>query len=361
MIKIGITQGDINGVGYEVILKTFETEEMCSLCTPIVYGSPKVATYHRKGFNNQTSFQLIDSAETAKNGVLNMVNCFGEEEQKIEYGQATEEAGKAAYIALNAALDDLKNGKIDALVTAPMNDTTVKLEEGEFPGQTEFIEQQIGEGKKSLKILISENLRIALTTTNIPVSQICSKMSKELLAEKLVILHNTLKRDFFIDSPRIAVLALNPEYNQNEENTEEKNIIVPVIEELFNRGVRCFGPYSANEHFGTGNFKNFDATLAMYNDQGTAPFNALAMNDGIAYTAGLPSIITAPSHGTEYHITGKGIADENSLRHAIYTAIDTVRNRTRFDQERRNPLKKQYFEKKDDSYKLKLDQVNDEE
>ncbi len=362
MIKIGITQGDINGVGYEIILKTFEVEEMLSLCTPVIYGSPKVATYHRKSFNCQTSFQVIDSAADAKNGQLNMVNCFGDEEQKIEYGSATQEAGTAALISLNAALADLKAGNIDALITAPMNDSTVKVEgDAAFSGQTAYIDQLTGEGRKSLNVLISDNFRVALTTTDIPVAKIAQCITRDIIAEKLVVLHNTLKRDFNIDNPRIAVLALNPKYNpENEDSTEEKEIIIPVLEELFKRGVRCFGPYAADEHFGTGNFKNFDATLAMYYDQGIAPFKALAMNDGLSYTAGLPVIVAAPAHGTEYALAGRGKADENSFRQAIYTAIDVVRNRSRFDQSRRNPLKKQYFEKRDDSDKLKLDQVGDE-
>lgn len=361
MIKIGITQGDINGVGYEVIFKTFEVEEMLSLCTPVIYGSPKAATYHRKSFNNQTSFQVIDSATEAKNGTVNMINCFGEDELKIDFGCATEDAGKAALISLNAALEDLKEGNIDALVTLPINDATVKGEEGTtFAGQKEYIDSLIGEGRRSLNLLVSDNIRIALTTNNIPISQVTQHINREIIAEKLVILHNTLKRDLYIDNPRIAVLALNPKFNPEDENTEEKECIVPVIEELFKRGVRSFGPYEADDFFGSGNFKHFDATLAMYHDQGFAPFKALAMNEGLIYSAGLPAIITSPAHGTEYAIAGKGEADESSLRQAIYTAIDVVRNRSRFDNARRNPLKKQYFEKRDDSDKLKLDQVDDE-
>lgn len=360
MIKIGITQGDINGVGYEIIFKAFETEEMLSLCTPIIYGSPKIATYHRKSFNCQTTFQVIDSADNAKKGTLNMVNCFGEEEHKIEYGNATEEAGAAALISLNAALADLKSGAIDALITAPMNDSKVKVEGASFPGQTEYIDSVTGEGRRSLNILISENIRVALATPSIPVSQIPQQITRELVAEKLVVLHNSLKRDFYLDNPRIGVLALNPEYNPDAENSEEKEIIIPVLEELFKRGVRCFGPYAADDYFGTGNYKNFDATLAMYYDQGMAPFMAITMNDGLSYTAGLPVIVAAPSHGTEYVLAGKGKADESSIRQAIYTAIDVVRNRSRFDNARRNPLKKQYFEKRDDSDKLKLDQVDEE-
>lgn len=356
MIKIGITQGDINSVNYEVILKTFETEEMLSLCTPIVYGSPKIATYHRKSIDSQITFNGTQSAEEIKRGALNVVNCFGEEEQKIELGNATEEAGKAAYVSLKKAVEDLKNGVIDALVTMPMNDQIVKLEGETFAGQDEYIQEMLGEGRRSMPVLISENFRVALATTKLPISKLSSSISRELLAEKIIVAHNTLKRDFFIDNPRIAILSLNPQYNAENECAEEKETIVPVIDELFKRGVRCFGPYAADEHFGTGNFQHFDTTLAMYYDQGNAPFKALAMNDGLCLTAGMPAVITSPDNGLDYVNAGKGIADESSFRHAIYTAIDIVRNRTRFDNERRNPLKKQYFEKRDDSDKLKLDQ-----
>ena len=188
-MKIGITSGDINGVGYELILKTFEAEEMTSMVTPVIYGSPKTATYHRKTLGCQTSFQVIESAEHAKHGTVSMINCFGEEEQKIEFGQATEEAGHAALVALDRALEDLKNGKIDALVTAPLNNSTIKLENGTpFKGQTQYIEQTIGDGRKALKIFVSNNLRIALATDKIPVSEIAPAITKESIAE--IINHN---------------------------------------------------------------------------------------------------------------------------------------------------------------------------
>ncbi len=358
-IKIGITQGDINGIGYELILNTFEAEEMASLCTPIIYGSPKVATFHRKALGNQTSFQVVEDAERAKDGVLNMVNCFGEEEQKIELGQASEEAGASALVSLNMALEDLKVGKIDALVTAPVNNATIKLEDGgTLKSQTAYIETVAGEGKKALKIFIADHLRIALATDKIPVSEIPAHINKEALAERLVILHNTLKRDFFIDNPRIAVLALNP----LADGKEEQEIIAPVIDELFKRGVRCVGPYAAEDFFGSGNYNHFDAVFAMYYDQGVSAFKSIAQDEGINFTAGLPVIRTAPAIGVCYDLAGKNlIEDEQSFRQAIYTAVDVARNRTRFDKERVNPLQKQYVSKRDDSDKLKLDQVTEEE
>lgn len=357
-IKIGITHGDINGVGYELILNTFEMEEMTSICTPIIYGSPKVATYHRKALGNEANFQVVESAETAKEGNVNMVNCFGEEEQKIEFGQATEEAGKAALVALDQALSDLKEGKIDALVTAPLNNSTIKLDNGEaFKGQTDYIEKSVGENKKALKLFIAGNLRIALATDKMPVADIPAHITREAIAERIVILHNTLKRDFYIDNPRIAVLALNPYVD----GKEEKEIIAPVVEELFKRGVRCVGPYAAEAFFGAGNQKHFDAVFAMYYDQGVSAFKAMSLNEGINYTAGLPILRTAPAIGVSYDMAGKDKTDDQAFRQAIYTAVDVVRNRARFDKERSNPLQKQYVAKRDDSDKLKLDQVTDEE
>lgn len=352
-IKIGITHGDFNGVGYELILKTFEQEEMLSFCTPVIYGSPKTATYHRKALGYTTNFHVIDSADAARDGQVNMVNCFGDEEQKIEYGLPTPEAGAAAIVSLDRAVADLKAGKLDALVTTPLNNKTVALEDGGmFLGQTDRIERLTGEGKKALKLFVFNNLRMALVTDCMPVADMPANITKDAIAESLVALHNTLKRDFFIDNPRIAVLAFNPKAN----GKEEQEIIAPVVEELFKRGVRCVGPYAAAEFFEMGNHTRFDAILAMYYDQGVPAFKALAQNDGIIYSAGLPVIRTSPAIGVNYAVAGKNETDEQSFRQAIYTAVDVARNRRRFDDERSHPLKKQYFEKRDDSDKLKLDQ-----
>lgn len=357
-MKIGITHGDINGVGYELILKTFEAEEISSICTPIIYGSPKIATYHSKALGCQVNFLVIESAEQAKDGSINLVNCFGDEEQKIELGRVTEEAGKAALTALNKALADLQDGKIDALVTAPLNNSNISLENGEvFKGQTAYIEKIAGEGKQALKMFINNNLRVALVTDYMPVTEIPANVTREGIAEKIVVLHNALKRDFFIDNPRIAVLSLNP----RTDGIEEQATIAPVIEELFKRGVRCVGPYAADDFFGQGNYTHFDAVLAMYYDQGVSAFKALTQDEGVVYTAGLPVVRTAAALGVCYELAGKDMIEEQAFRQAIYTAIDITRNRARFDKERSNPLKKQYFEKRDDSDKLKLDQVKEEE
>ncbi|MDO4994726.1 MAG: 4-hydroxythreonine-4-phosphate dehydrogenase PdxA [Bacteroidales bacterium] len=359
-IKVGITQGDINGVGYEVIFKSFEQEEMLTLCTPVVYGSPKVAIYHRNACGIPTNFNIVPTASEARDGQLNMVNCFGEKEIKIEFGKASEEAGNAAFVALERAVQELGEGKIDVLVTAPIHKNSIQREGFQFPGHTEYIEQRLGNGRKALMILANERLRVALVTTHLPVCRIAEHITKEAVMEKLVILDRALRRDFSIDNPRIAVLALNPHCGDGGLlGTEERDVINPAIVECFKRGIRCFGPYAADGFFGTGNYQHFDAVLAMYHDQGLAPFKALAMEDGVNFTAGLPVVRTSPDHGTAYDIAGKNVADPASMRQAIYAAIDIFRNRQRYDQAYENPLRKQYYEKRDDSDKLKLDQTDE--
>ena len=242
-IKVGITQGDINGVGYEVIFKAFEQEEMLGLCTPVIYGSPKVAIYHRNACSIQTNFNIVPTASEARDGQVNMVNCFGEKEIKIEFGKPSEEAGNAAFVALERAVKELGEGKIDVLVTAPINKNTIQNADFHFPGHTEYIEQRLGNGQKALMILASEQLRVALVTTHLPVSRIAEHITKEAVMEKLDILNQTLRRDYSIDNPRIAVLALNPHCGDGGLlGTEEKDIINPAIVESFKKGIRCDGP-----------------------------------------------------------------------------------------------------------------------
>lgn len=361
-IKVGITHGDINGVGYEVILKTFEPEEMTNLCTPIVYGSPKVATYHKKSFECQTNFAVKNSAGQADEGLLNIVNCFGDEEIKIDMGKSTEDAGKAAYVALECALDEYTKGEFDVLVTAPINKNNIQRDGFRFPGHTEYIEEKAGEGNKALMILMKGGLRVALATTHLPISKVSSAITRDLLIEKLTILNNSLHRDFMIDNPRIAVLSLNPHCGDGGLlGREEQEIIEPVIQEMFDKGIRCFGPYPADGFFGSGNYSHFDAILAMYHDQGLAPFKALAMDDAVNFTAGLPIIRTSPAHGTAFDIAGKGEANEGSFRQAVYSAIDIYRNRRSYDEAHSRPLQRQYYEKRDDSDKLKLDQITEDD
>ena len=359
-IRVGITQGDINGVGYEVILKTFSDPVMLELCTPIIYGSPKVAAYHRKSLDLPTNFSIVNSAAEAVHNRLSVVNCT-DDEVKVEFSKADPEAGKAALGALERAIEEYKEGLVDVIVTAPINKHTIQSETFAFPGHTEYIEERLGNGAKSLMILMKDDFRVALVTGHIPVSQIASTITKELIQEKLAIFNHSLKQDFAIGAPRIAVLSLNPHAgDEGLLGKEEEEIIIPALKEMAARGILCYGPYPADGFIGSGNFTHFDGVLAMYHDQGLAPFKALVMDEGVNYTAGLPVIRTSPAHGTAYDIAGKGLASEDSFRQAIYVAIDVFRNRLRDKEAHANPLRKQYYEKRDDSDKLKLDSVEED-
>lgn len=353
-IRVAITQGDTNGVGCEVILKTFADPAMFEICTPIVYGSPKVIAYHKKALNIDTNYSIINRVEEARDGRLNVLTCF-DEEVKIELGQPSDEAGKAAFKALDRAMADYQAGLYDVLVTAPINKATIQSPNFHFPGHTEYIESKAGNGDKALMILMNENLRVALVTTHLPIKDISKAITKEAIIEKAVIFQKSLKRDFRISSPRIAVLSLNPHAGDNGLlGTEEKEVIVPAIEELEKQGVQAFGPYAADGFFGSNTYDYFDGVLAMYHDQGLAPFKTIALDSGVNYTAGLPIIRTSPDHGTAYDIAGQGKADENSFRQAIYTAIDVFRNRQNYDEPLQNPLPKLFHEKRDDSEKVRF-------
>lgn len=359
-IRVGITHGDLNGVGYEVILKAFEDPMMFEICTPLVYGSPKVAAYHRKAIDSPTNFCIINSASEIQEGKLNIVNCV-DDEVKVELGKPTTEGGKSALDALERALEDYRHGLFDVLVTAPINKHTIQSNTFNFPGHTEYIEERVGEGHKALMVLMKDDLRIALVTGHIPVSRIASAITKDLIQEKLRIFEYSLRNDFGITKPRIAVLSLNPHAGDDGLiGIEESEIIIPALEEMKKKGMFCYGPYPADGFIGSGQYKKFDGILAMYHDQGLAPFKALAMDDGVNYTAGLPIVRTSPAHGTAYDIAGKGIASESSFRQSVYTAIDIYRNRMQEKLIHANPLRKQYYEKRDDSDKLKLD-TNDED
>lgn len=359
-IRVGITHGDINGVGYEVILKTFSDPTMLELCTPVIYGSPKVAAYHRKAMEIPTNFSIVNTAEDAQDGRVNVVNCI-EEELKVELSKPTPEAGKAALTALEKALADYRAGLFDVLVTAPINKHTIQSDTFHFPGHTEYIEERVGDGQKALMILLKGDFRVALVTGHVPVRDIPGMLTKELIMEKMEIFHQSLKKDFGIDNPRIAVFSLNPHAGDHGLlGTEEEEIIIPAMKEMIAKGVQCFGPYPADGFMGSGNYTHFDGILAMYHDQGLAPFKALAMDEGVNFTAGLPIVRTSPAHGTAYDIAGKSVASEDSFRQAVYVAMDVFRNRAWEKEISARPLRKQYYEKRDDSDKLKLDSIEEE-
>lgn len=353
-IRVGITHGDTNGIGYELIFKTFAEPMMLDLCTPIIYGSPKIAAYHRNALGIQANFTIINSAEDAHNGKLNLLTTF-DEEVKVDLGNPSKEAGTASYKALERAIEDYKKGLFDVLVTAPINKNNIQGDNFRFCGHTEFLEERAGDGSKSLMILVNDMMRIALVTTHLPIKDVAQAITQERIVEKAKILNNSLKRDFRISNPRIAVLALNPHAGDGGLlGTEEEEIIKPAIKELSDNGIMTFGPFAADGFFARRSYEAFDGVLAMYHDQGLAPFKSLDLGDGVNYTAGLPIVRTSPDHGTAYDIAGKNIADESSFRHAIYLAMDIYRNRNEYDEPLANPLEKLYHEKRDDSEKTRF-------
>lgn len=347
-IRIGITQGDTNGVGYEVILKTFADPAIFELCTPIVYGNPRIATYHRKGMELTTNFATVASAAEAQPDRLNMV-VVDDQEVKIDMGQPSAEAGQQALKSLEWALKEYREGMIDVLVTAPINKHTIQSNHFHFPGHTEYIQAKVGEGSEALMILMNERIRVALVTTHLPLREVAQAITVDRVLDKLRILNRSLRRDFAISTPRIAVLALNPHAGDNGLlGTEEQEVIVPAIEQATAENIPAFGPYAADGFFGARAYEKFDAVLAMYHDQGLTAFKTLAMEDGVNYTAGLPIVRTSPDHGTAYDIAGQGRADENSFRQALYAAIDIWRNRRSYDEAGANPLPKLYHDRRED-------------
>ena len=353
-IRVAITHGDTNGIGYEIIFKTFADPEILELCTPIVYGSPKVAAYHRKSLNLQANFTIINKAEDAREGKLNLLTTF-DEEVKVELGAPSKEAGQAAFIALERAMSDYQNGLFDVLVTAPINKNNIQSDDFHFCGHTEYIEERVGDGQKALMILMNDMLRVALVTTHLPLKDVAAAITREAIVEKATIFHQSLRRDFRVSKPRIAVLSLNPHAGDNGViGTEEQEIICPAIDQLAGSGINAYGPFAADGFFGSGMYTAFDGVLAMYHDQGLAPFKTIAAEEGVNFTAGLPIVRTSPDHGTAYDIAGKNVANESSFRHAIFTAIDIFRNRANYDEPLANPLKKLYHERRDDSEKVRF-------
>ena len=330
-IRVAITHGDTNGIGYEVILKAFEDPVMLELCTPIIYGSPKVAAYHRKALEIQTPYTIINNAEEAKADHLNLLATF-DGEVKVELGQPTDESAEAARLAMQRAKEDMQKGLYDVLVMAPVRPNPNPAKDD-----------------KALTVMLSDVVRIGLVTTHLPIKEVSQAITVEKIVTKGTIFHTSLKRDFRISNPRLAVLALNPQLG-----SEEEQIIAPAIEQLEKSGVQAFGPYVADEFFGAQMYYDFDGVLAMYDDQGIVPFKTLAQEYGVKLKAGITAICTTPDHGPAFDIAGKGIADEQSLRHAIYTAIDMFRHRIEYDEPLANPLPKLYHEKREDGDKARF-------
>ncbi|MDY0780998.1 4-hydroxythreonine-4-phosphate dehydrogenase PdxA [Tenacibaculum sp. IB213877] len=336
-IIVGISIGDINGIGLEIILKTFEDKRMLDFCTPVLFGSSKVVSYHKKLLGSETNIHGIHSADKTVHGKINLVNAW-KEDVNIDLGKITPEGGKYALKSLAAAADALKNKTIDLLITAPINKENIQSDEFHFPGHTEYLEEHFN--GKSLMILMTDELRIGLITGHIPVSHVAEAITPELIKEKVEIMHRSLYQDFNINKPKIAVLGLNPHCgDKGVIGKEDDEIIRPTITEIKETGKLVFGPYAADGFFGSKTYKQFDGVLAMYHDQGLAPFKALSFGNGVNFTAGLEVVRTSPDHGTGYDIAGKNIANSDSFEEALFAAIKIYRNRNELLELEANALK----------------------
>lgn len=335
-INIGITQGDINGIGYELIIKTLLDSRMLEICTPIVYGSSKVLSYHRKITPHGTEFNYnvihqVEQAHSRKSNILNITD----REIKVDLGMSTPIAGQAALESLEFATKDLINNKISALVTAPINKKNIQSDQFHFSGHTEYFANKTNTSDY-LMIMVANQLRIGTVTTHCALGKVSQLLSKDLILNKIKVINQSLIQDFACSKPRIAVLSLNPHGGENGLfGNEDAELITPAINEAFEQKIYAFGPFPADGFFGSGKHTQFDAVLAMYHDQAMLPFKLLSYGEGVNYTAGLPVIRTSPAHGTAYDIVGKGLASPESFRNAIYLACDIYanRNRARLDEE----------------------------
>lgn len=336
-IILGISIGDMNGVGPEVILKTFEDQRMMELCTPVVFGNAKLLSFIKKIVNCQTNIHGIDSLDQIQKGKFNVLNLW-KEGVNLDFGTLDDVVGQYAIKSFVAATKALKNNEIDALVTAPINKYNIQSEEFQFPGHTDYLDKEL-EGN-ALMFMISEDLKVGLVTDHVPLQQVSQSLTPKLIKQKVRTINKSLVQDFNVIKPRIALLGLNPHSGDNGIiGNEELNFINNTVKELFDENIIIYGPYSADAFFGSEQYKNFDAVVACYHDQGLIPFKTLSFGNGVNYTAGLDKIRTSPDHGTAYDIAGKGIADFTSFKNAVYAALDIYKNKNEYLQSTANPLK----------------------
>lgn len=337
-LKIGITVGDINGIGLEVIIKSLLDNRVLEFFTPIVYGNTKVASFHRKALGvSDFSFNVINDPEQANPKRANMINCW-QEDVKITLGEENEIGGKYAFISLEKAVEDLNAGKIDALVTAPINKHNIQQEGFHFPGHTEYLQEKTN-ANDVLMFMICDELRVGVVTGHIPVKDVSEHITETAILNKLELMNNSLKKDFWIQKPKIAVLGLNPHAGDNGViGVEDDMIIRPTIEKAKENGILCFGPYPADGFFANHAYEKFDAVLAMYHDQGLIPFKHIANRNGVNFTAGLPIVRTSPDHGTGYDIAGQNVAAHESFMEAIFQAVHIVKRRREQAELSQNPL-----------------------
>ncbi|WP_029036423.1 4-hydroxythreonine-4-phosphate dehydrogenase PdxA [Salinimicrobium xinjiangense] len=338
-IKVGISIGDLNGIGSEIVLKTFEDARMMELCTPVVFASAKTITFIKKKLDIDINFQGVDEASQAIDNKFNVVNVW-KENVDINFGEETPEGGKYAFLSLQAATRALIKGEIDLLVTAPINKHNIQSEDFQFPGHTDYLAKELkGE---SLMFMITDTLKVGLLTDHVAVKDVAAHITPELIEKKIKIIQKTLQQDFRIAQPKIAVLGINPHSGDNGViGKEDEEVMKPTLEKLRNSGKPVFGPYPADSFFGSGNYKNFDAIVAAYHDQGLIPFKTLSFGSGVNFTAGLSKVRTSPDHGTAYEIAGKNEADHHSFKEAVFKGMDIFRNRQEYEELTENVLKKQ--------------------
>ncbi|CAM3720410.1 4-hydroxythreonine-4-phosphate dehydrogenase PdxA [Flavobacterium gelidilacus] len=335
-IIVGISIGDLNGIGSEVVLKTFEDNRMLELCTPVIFANVKIMSYLKKVYELTLNFHGIDSLDQLVIGKINVLNVW-KEPVNIEFGKNDNEVGKFAIKSFFAATKALKEDKVDVLLTAPINKYNIQSDEFKFPGHTDYLAKEFNEN--ALMFMIHENLRVGLLTDHVPVNDVAKHLNEELISKKVKIVNDTLKQDFRIEKPKIAVLGLNPHAGDNGViGKEDEDIIKPALKKIYDSGIMVFGPYSADSFFGSNQYKQYDAVLAVYHDQGLIPFKTMSFGSGVNYTAGLSKIRTSPDHGTAFDIAGKNKANESSFREALYLAIDVYNKRNEYKELTNNPL-----------------------
>jgi 4-hydroxythreonine-4-phosphate dehydrogenase len=336
-IIVGISIGDLNGIGSEVVLKTFEDSRMLEFCTPVIFANVKVLSFVKKTFESTSLLHGIDHLNQLLPGKINVLNVW-REGFDLNFGVNDETVGKYAIKSFTTATQALKEGEIDVLVTAPINKYNIQSEEFKFPGHTDYLSQEL-EGN-ALMLMVQDNLRVGLLTDHIPVNEVAKHLTRELIIQKIETIKKSLMQDFGISKPKIAILGLNPHSGDNGViGKEEQEIIKPVIKELFDKGTMVFGPFPADGFFGSNQYEKYDAIIATYHDQGLIPFKTLSFGKGVNYTAGLNKIRTSPDHGTAYDIAGKGVADYNSFKEAVYLAIDIFNSRIQHQEISVNPMK----------------------
>lgn len=336
-IIVGISIGDLNGIGSEVILKTFEDVRMLELCTPVIFANVKILSFIKRNLESAAVLHGIDKLEQVVVGKINVLNVW-KEGVDLNLGTNDEKVGEYAIKSFVAATKALKDGLIDVLVTAPINKYNIQSEEFKFPGHTDYLEQEL-EGD-ALMFMVQDNLRVGLLTDHVPINEVASKLTEDLIVKKINTVKKSLIRDFSINNPKIAVLGLNPHCGDGGViGKEDEELIKPVLKKMFDKGTMVFGPFAADGFFGSGHYEKFDAVIATYHDQGLVPFKTLSFGKGVNFTAGLDKIRTSPDHGTAYDIAGKGIADYNSFKEAVYLALDVYSSRIQYEEITEKPLK----------------------